>query len=375
VQINHRLLATAVLVVAVIAGVLAWRRLRPGFARAAVLALAGAVALQYVLGIATLLAVVPVWLGTLHQSIAVLVLATALALLLPATGEGRDLARHISNGGIFVLFLVNGMRIRRSEIARGIANWRFFGPLMLFVFGAMALAGVGFASLASGWLPPLVALGFIYLGCLPSTIQSATSYTSLANGNVALAVVGAALINIAGVFISAPLFALLGGGGADEIGSEAVIRIGLILVLPFVIGQAVQDRVIERVAAQRARIVWLDRAVIGLAVYVAFSGAVEQGLARLFTPRDWTLLVALVLMLLALALSAAWCVGGALGLPRADRITFLFAGSQKSVAIGAPLAAILFPSSAAGFVIAPLLLYHLAQLVLAAPLATRLARG
>ena len=82
-----------------------------------------------------------------------------------------------------------------------------------------------------------------------------------------------------------------------------------------------------------------------------------------------------MLMLLALALSAAWGVGGALGLPRADRITFLFAGSQKSVAIGAPLAAILFPSSAAGFLIAPLLLYHLAQLVLAAPLATRLARG
>jgi sodium/bile acid cotransporter 7 len=52
----------------------------------------------------------------------------------------------------------------------------------------------------------------------------------------------------------------------------------------------------------------------------------------------------------------------------------LFAGSQKSVAIGAPLAAILFPPASAGFVIAPLLLYHLAQLVLAAPLALRLAR-
>jgi sodium/bile acid cotransporter 7 len=307
--------------------------------------------------------------------IAVLVLSTTLALLLPAIGEGREIARHISNGGIFVLFLVNGMRIRRSEIARGMANWQFFGPLMLFVFGGMAIAGVGFASLAAGMLPPMVALGFIYLGCLPSTIQSATSYTSLANGNVALAVVGAALINIAGVFVSAPLFALLGGGGAAEIGSEAVIRIGLILVLPFMIGQAVQDRVIERVAEQRARIVWLDRAVIGLAVYVAFSGAVEQGLARMFAPADWAVLVALVLVMLALALGAAWGLGGLIGLPRADRITFLFAGSQKSVAIGAPLAAILFPASAAGFVIAPLLLYHLAQLVLAAPLATRLARG
>jgi sodium/bile acid cotransporter 7 len=206
-------------------------------------------------------------------------------------------------------------------------------------------------------------------------VQSATSYTSLAGGNIGLAVVGAALINIAGVFISAPLFALLGGGAAGAIGNEAIIRIGMILVLPFVIGQVVQDRVIDRVVRHRARIVWLDRAVIGIAVYVAFSGAVEQGLVTMFAPADWAVLIVLVLAMLALALGAAWGTARALGLSHADRIAFLFAGSQKSVAIGAPLAAILFPPASAGFVIAPLLLYHLAQLVLAAPLAMRLARN
>nr|WP_256439038.1 bile acid:sodium symporter [Erythrobacter sp. JK5] len=66
---------------------------------------------------------------------------------------------------------------------------------------------------------------------------------------------------------------------------------------------------------------------------------------------------------------------GLCGYPRGDRIAFLFAGAQKSVAIGAPLAAILFPPEVAGFVIAPLLLYHLLQLVWAAPIATRLARS
>lgn len=307
--------------------------------------------------------------------IAVLIGTTLLAVLVPATGEARNVATLVSNAGIFVLFLVNGMRIRRSEIVRGLANWRYFGPLLLFVFGAMALAGLGAAALAGPFLPPLVAVGFVYLGCLPSTVQSATSYTSLAQGNVALAVVGAALINIAGVFISAPLFALLAGGNAAAIGGEAIIRIGLILVLPFMLGQIVQDRVIDTVIAHRTRIAWLDRAVIGIAVYVAFSGAVEQGLGQMFAAADWLVLVALVLGLLALALAAAWAAGGMLGLPRADRIAFLFAGSQKSVAVGAPLAAILFPPTAAGFVIAPLLLYHLAQLVLAAPMATRLARG
>ncbi|MCZ8369623.1 MAG: bile acid:sodium symporter [Porphyrobacter sp.] len=307
--------------------------------------------------------------------IAVLVVATALALVLPAAGEARTTATTVSNVGIFVLFLVNGMRIRRSEIAKGLANWRYFGPLMLFVFGVMTLVGFCFAQLAAPWLPPLVAIGFVYLGCLPSTVQSATSYTSLANGNVALSVVGAALINIAGVVVSAPLFAAVGGGAAGDMGSGAIMRIVLILVLPFAIGQAVQDCFIDKLIAHKSTAAWLDRAVIGIAVYVAFSGAVEQGLATMFPPADWAALVVLVLVMLGIALAGAWGCAGLLGLPRGDRIAFLFAGSQKSVAIGAPLAAILFPPQNAGFVIAPLLLYHLAQLVLAAPLAGRLARG
>jgi len=136
----------------------------------------------------------------------------------------------------------------------------------------------------------------------------------------------------------------------------------------------VQGRVIEQIAAHRARIAWLDRAVIGIAVYVAFSGAVEQGLGTMFALGDWAALIVLVLAMLGLALAGAWVSAGLLGLPRADRIAFLFVGSQKSVVIGAPLAAILFPPASAGFVIAPLLLYHLAQLVLAAPLAVRLAK-
>jgi sodium/bile acid cotransporter 7 len=253
------------------------------------------------------------------------------------------------------------------------ANWRYFGPLMLFVFGAMTLAGLGFAKLAAPWLPPLVALGFVYLGVLPSTVQSATSYTSLAGGNVGLAVVGAAIVNIAGVLVSGPLFAAIGGGGAGEIGGDALLRILLILVLPFVIGQVVQDRFIDRLIAHSSTAAWLDRVVIGIAVYVAFSGAVEQGLATMFSGSDWAALVVLVLAMLAAAHVAAWAASGLLGLSRGDRIAFLFAASQKSVAIGAPLAAILFPPASAGFVIAPLLLYHLFQLVVAVPLATRLA--
>ena len=81
VQFNHRLLATAALIVAGWAAVLAFRALPRGRVRGAVMGLAIAVALQYALGVATLLAVVPPWLGTLHQAVAVLVLTGALLVI------------------------------------------------------------------------------------------------------------------------------------------------------------------------------------------------------------------------------------------------------------------------------------------------------
>jgi cytochrome c oxidase assembly protein subunit 15 len=81
VQWNHRLLATLSLFVALGVGLVAWRALPPGLARGAALAFAGTVALQYGLGILTLLHVVPVGLGTLHQTVAVGVLAAALVAM------------------------------------------------------------------------------------------------------------------------------------------------------------------------------------------------------------------------------------------------------------------------------------------------------
>ena len=81
VQFNHRLLATLATLAALGAALAGWRRLPPGSARQACLGLGGAVCLQYALGVATLLLVVPAWLGTLHQACAVLVLTAALLAL------------------------------------------------------------------------------------------------------------------------------------------------------------------------------------------------------------------------------------------------------------------------------------------------------
>lgn len=89
VQFNHRLLATLLLFGALALAWWSWRR-RPGSALGCdLLLLAAAVLLQYVLGIATLLAAVPVWLGALHQAGAILVLTATVSALHRRFGRPR----------------------------------------------------------------------------------------------------------------------------------------------------------------------------------------------------------------------------------------------------------------------------------------------
>ena len=87
VQFNHRLLATATLLLALGTLLAGWR----SAARPVLLGLAGTVGVQYALGIATLVHVVPVGLGTLHQAMAVVVLTAALVALDRLRGRASTL--------------------------------------------------------------------------------------------------------------------------------------------------------------------------------------------------------------------------------------------------------------------------------------------
>jgi len=80
VQLHHRLAAYLLTVVAVAIGVAAWRSryLAPG-AKALAVAVAAGVVLQALLGIATLMAAVPLSLGIAHQFAAAVVLVLAVA--------------------------------------------------------------------------------------------------------------------------------------------------------------------------------------------------------------------------------------------------------------------------------------------------------
>ena len=303
-----------------------------------------------------------------------LIAAIILASLLPVSGDLRNVTQFASNAAVFLLFFLNGLRLPRHEVMAGLGNHRLLWPLTLWVFVVMPAAGWLLWQLGLGWMPPLVALGFLFLGTLPSTVQSATAYSSLAGGNVASSVVAAALLNILGVFITAPLFSALAGGAGTGFDGNGLAKVATILLLPFVLGQIMQSQLGDWVKGHRGLVTAMDRASIAIAVYVAFSGAVEQGIWSRIDGPGWLALGIACAALLVIGYGGSWLLSGWLCLPRGDRIAMLFAGAQKSVAMGAPLASVLFAPEAAGIILLPVLAYHLVQLIVSAPLAARLNR-
>lgn len=299
--------------------------------------------------------------------------AVLLATLVPVQGSAKDIAGILFNAGIFAVFLLHGIRLERQEVKAGLGNIRLQGTIFIWVFGVMLIVGLLLSKFLVQRLPADVALGFLFLAVLPTTVQSATSYCAIARGNVAASVVASALINLVGVFLSPLLFALLAQAAGVQITSETIIKLAGILVLPFVLGQVFQNWLRPWVMRHKDLTGWIDRGAIALAVYVSFSAAIIAGMWSRVSGTEFVWLAAALLLWLGLAFGGTWLLGSWMGFVRADRKTLLFSGAQKSVAIGAPLAAIIFVPERAGLVILPLIFYHLAQLFLSAPIAVRLA--
>ncbi len=303
--------------------------------------------------------------------ILVLLATIGVATVLPARGDSLSAVGMVSNAAIFSLFFFHGLRLPREAVWAGVKHWRLQVAIFAISFGAIPLFGLALSAAVPAMLTPELWLGVLFLCALPSTVQAAIAYASMARGNVAASVVASAISNLAAVVLTPVLLAALaqiGSGGGD---ASAVGKIAALLLLPFALGQVMRRWLAGWAEKRRATIARLDRLTIVLAIYTAFSAAVVEGLWSRLDLAEFGRLTIVVLILLTLSFSTCWLLGRAMGLSREDRVTLLFSGAHKSLATGAPMARILFPAATAGVIVIPLMLYHQLQLMISAWLAAR----
>lgn len=299
-----------------------------------------------------------------------LIAALALGIAVPVRGAAAAATDAVTLGAIFLLFFLHGARLPREALAAGIADWRFHAAVLLLTFALFPAIGVALASLFPRLLSPGLWTGFLFLCALPSTVQSSIAFTSVARGNVAAAVAAAAFSNLAGVFLTPLLVALLLGGEGVALSASAILRIVALLFLPFLAGHALRPRLRRALDARAGLVAIVDKGTILLAVYGAFAAATVAGVWSRIPPGELALLAVLCLALLTLVLLASLAVGRAF--PPESAIAILFCGSVKSLATGASMARILFPGAAAGMAILPVMIFHPIQLLICAWIAARI---
>ena len=303
-----------------------------------------------------------------------LIAMVLLASLLPVSGQMAVAFGWLTNLAIGLLFFLHGAKLSREQIIAGASHWR----LHLLVFGctfvAFPLLGLALKPLLAPLTGDALYLGMLYLCALPATVQSAIAFTSLARGNVAAAICSAAASSLFGIFLTPLLVALLldvqGDGGSTL---DAIGKITVQLLLPFIAGQIARRWIGDWVGRNKHWLRYVDQSSILLVVYGAFSAAVVEGLWQQVPLPALAGLLLACCVLLALALALSYGAARLCGFNQEDRITILFCGSKKSLATGVPMAQVLFAGSSIGLLILPLMLFHQIQLMVCAVLAQRFA--
>jgi len=186
-------------------------------------------------------------------------------------------------------------------------------------------------------------------------------------------VVSASFSNLLGIVLTPALVALTmeKSGTGNLISLSSIEDILLQLLLPFIVGHLSRPWIGGFISRHRAMMGRVDRGSILLVVYAAFSAAVVEGLWQKVSRGELLLLAAICIAMLAAVLLFTHLLGRLLGLSREDAIVLQFCGSKKSLATGVPIAGVLFPASAVGPILLPLMLFHQIQLMACAVLARR----
>jgi sodium/bile acid cotransporter 7 len=295
----------------------------------------------------------------------------AAASLLPVRGEAASIAGWITNAAIMLLFFLHGAKLSRQSILSGFGNLRLHGLVLATTFVLFPLIGLIVKCLTAGLVAPTIVSGILFLCLLPSTVQSSIAFTAIARGNVAAAVCSASLSNILGIFLTPVLVGLFMGQTAG-ISLDAIEKIAVQLLLPFIVGHLMRPWLEGFITRHKSLVGRVDRTSILLVVYTAFSASVVEGLWHKVSLTDLLVVLALCGLILSFVLAVTWWGAKALGFAYAERVVILFCGSKKSLASGVPMAGTLFPPAVLGPVILPLMLFHQVQLIACAFIARKL---
>lgn len=308
-------------------------------------------------------------------------LAVGLAFLFPAPGAQGGVLRAdvLNHAGIALILFLQGLSLSLEKVRRGAGNWRLHLVIQAFTFVVFPLAGLLLHLVVPRlWTsqPLPIQDGFLYLCVLPSTISTSVVLTAVARGNTAAALFNAALSNILGVFLTPALVELLmrRTGQTTPVG-PLLLKITMLTLLPFFAGMGLRPLLQKRIEACQPWVARLSNTVIAFIVYSAFCDSVQNQIwARHGLAMTWLVFIVVAGLFGGMSL-LIYLVGRLVHLNREDFIAAYFCSVKKTLAMGVPLAILIFGNrNDLSLILLPIMFYHPLQLFVNGLLANHWAR-
>jgi sodium/bile acid cotransporter 7 len=311
-----------------------------------------------------------------------LLLASVLAFVFPAPGaRGGWLQPEIlTNVAVALILFLQGWSLPFEKVRQGAANWRLHAIVQAFTFAVFPLVGLGLDALFPAvWpaMPPTLREGFLFLCVLPSTVSSSVVFTAVARGNVPGALFNAAFSNVIGVLLTPVLVHLLmrTTGSSAPVG-PLLLKVTALTLLPFALGALWRRRAAAWIDARKAWVTRLSNGAVLFMVYTAFCDSVQ---AQVWERQGAMVTVLAFAWVAALFAVMSLLIAGAcrsLRLGREDFIAGYFCAVKKTLAMGVPLAALIFGERGdLSLILLPILFYHALQLLVNGVLANRWGRA
>lgn len=308
-------------------------------------------------------------------------IATALAFVFPDAGARGGVLQPelLVNVGVALILFLQGLSLPFEQVRAGAANWRLHLLVQTFTFAVFPLAGLALDALWPVlWPEASVAIrhGFLYLCVLPSTVSSSVVFTAVARGNTAGALFNAAFSNVLGVLLTPVLVHLLmrTTGETAPLG-PLLLKVCALTLLPFAVGAVLRPRAAAWIDARKPWIVRLSNGAVLFMVYAAFCDSVQ---AQVWERHGAALTLRTLAVVTGLFVVMSLVIAGTargLRLNREDFIAAYFCAVKKTLAMGVPLAVLIFGVGAdLSLILLPILFYHALQLLVNGVLANRWGR-
>lgn len=282
---------------------------------------------------------------------------------------------------LFLLsFTLDGGDLWRASIGRPMpAIWGVFinlgvGPVLAWLLGRFQLL-------------PDFRYGLLIAGCVPTTLSTASVWTRRAGGNDSVSLVITLIGNFFCFLITPFWLETLTGRGIPLDARAMGIRLLETALLPMILGQLARRSALAREFAARRRS-FLGGIAQALVLSTVFTASCDAGTKLAETGRPPSMAAFVLVWGSAIAVHVALLVlgvggGRLLRFPPRDTTAVAFAASQKTLPIAQFLATdptmfghpdLLGRGQSAPYVLLPMLLYHVSQLVIDGYLAVRWGR-